>query len=143
MWPHWIQAIQVSICNGICPHRRLKIVEENALTELEELMNQVFTRKAKPFRVSSLVFLVDQISQESPPATCRLMNSARAYPMHDLLDMLLANKVAIPRVVWFLRVSGINETIIPVGSGINLEAGLRNKPQFLPDIQAMNAVLPS
>jgi len=30
---------------------------------------------------------------------------------HDLLDLLHANKVAIPRAVWFLRVFGANETV--------------------------------
>jgi mediator of RNA polymerase II transcription subunit 12 len=40
---------------------------------------------------------------------------------HDLLDMLHANNVAIPRAVWLLRVLGANET-----------AGLRNKPTYVP-----------
>lgn len=30
---------------------------------------------------------------------------------HDLLDLLQANDVAIPRAVWFLRVFGANETV--------------------------------
>ncbi|KAH8828126.1 hypothetical protein DL96DRAFT_1797537 [Flagelloscypha sp. PMI_526] len=40
---------------------------------------------------------------------------------HDLLDLLHANGVTIPRAVWFLRVSGANET-----------SGLRNKPSYNP-----------
>jgi mediator of RNA polymerase II transcription subunit 12 len=29
---------------------------------------------------------------------------------HDMLDLLHQNNVAIPRAIWFLRVSGANET---------------------------------
>lgn len=32
---------------------------------------------------------------------------------HELLDMLHQHNVAVPRAVWFLRVSGANETVRP------------------------------
>lgn len=33
---------------------------------------------------------------------------------HDLLDLLQSNNVAISRAVWFLRVFGANETVMPL-----------------------------
>lgn len=57
---------------------------------------------------------------------------------HDLLDLLHSNNVAIPRAVWFLRAFGANETVFDISMiyvhspSNNLQAGLRNKPAYVP-----------
>ncbi|KAF8887702.1 hypothetical protein BD779DRAFT_1672530 [Infundibulicybe gibba] len=109
----------------------------DTLSKLEELMNEVFSRRAE--RIPAI-----------PPSTFRMQSRATFnenkrdswfadlanpdVPLHklgkyiphgakghDLLDLLHSKNVALPRAVWFLRVFGANET-----------AGLRNKPHYDP-----------
>ncbi|KAI0068850.1 hypothetical protein BV25DRAFT_1904185 [Artomyces pyxidatus] len=110
---------------------------ENAVSELEDLMNQIFARRAEavpaipastfrmPLRVTlndskRLAWFADLANPEVP-----LQKLSKSVPHgakgHDLLDLLHSNNVAIPRAVWFLRVFGANEV-----------AGLRHKPTYDP-----------
>ncbi|KAI0311143.1 hypothetical protein OF83DRAFT_1152155 [Amylostereum chailletii] len=109
----------------------------NPLEELENLMNQVFARRAAAtsaipaptFRMPSRVTLNDSKRQtwfkELADSTVPLSKLGKSVPHgakgQDLLDLLHANNVAIPRAVWFLRVFGANEM-----------AGLRNRPNYDP-----------
>ncbi|KAF8876501.1 hypothetical protein BD779DRAFT_1560397 [Infundibulicybe gibba] len=77
----------------------------DTLSKLEELMNEVFSRRAE--RIPAIPSLGKYIP-----------HGAKG---HDLLDLLHSKNVALPRAVWFLRVFGANET-----------AGLRNKPHYDP-----------
>ncbi|KAF8170267.1 hypothetical protein K438DRAFT_1982787 [Mycena galopus ATCC 62051] len=119
-----------------------EVIHENirtgdALHKLEELMNDIFSRRAdrlppipaSTFRMPTRVTLND-IKRESWLADLTnpdvpLYKLGKSVPHgakgHDLLDLLQSNRVAIPRAVWFLRVLGANET-----------AGLRNKPSYNP-----------
>ncbi|KAI0688045.1 hypothetical protein BC835DRAFT_1419486 [Cytidiella melzeri] len=116
---------------------RTGLVAENALAELEDLMNQIFMRKAEylprippsSFRLPSRVTLNDAKRQAwfadlaNPDVPLQKLGKSVPHGAkgHDLLDLLHRNNVAIPRAVWFLRVFGGNETV-----------GLRNKPQYNP-----------
>ncbi|KAF9819188.1 hypothetical protein IEO21_02359 [Rhodonia placenta] len=111
--------------------------KENALSELEDLLNQVFVRKAESipqipstsFRMPSRVTLNDtkreawfaDLANPDVPLYKLGKNVPHGAKGHDLLDLLHTKNVAIPRAVWFLRVFGGNET-----------AGLRNKPGYNP-----------
>ncbi|KAJ7128929.1 hypothetical protein C8R43DRAFT_1026393 [Mycena crocata] len=118
------------------------VVQENirsgdALLKLEELMNDVFNRRAdrispippSTFRMPTRVTLNDSKRQswlaDLANPDVPLYKLGKSVPHgakgHDLLDLLQSNRVAIPRAVWFLRVLGANET-----------AGLRNKPSYNP-----------
>ncbi|THH13392.1 hypothetical protein EW146_g6819 [Bondarzewia mesenterica] len=110
---------------------------ENAVSDLEDLMNQIFSRRAEAvpvipsssFRMPSRVTLNDAKRQawfaDLANPDVPLSKLGKSVPHgakgHDLLDLLHTNNVAIPRAVWFLRVLGANET-----------AGLRNKPAYDP-----------
>ncbi|KAJ6558511.1 hypothetical protein DFH09DRAFT_1486615, partial [Mycena vulgaris] len=109
----------------------------DALFKLEELMNDVFSRRAdrippipaSTFRMPTRVTLNDSKRQswlaDLANPDVPLYKLGKSVPHgakgHDLLDLLQSNRVAIPRAVWFLRVLGANET-----------AGLRNKPSYNP-----------
>ncbi|KAJ7497070.1 hypothetical protein FB451DRAFT_214151 [Mycena latifolia] len=109
----------------------------DALLKLEELMNDVFLRRAdrippipaSTFRMPTRVTLNDSKRQswlaDLANPDVPLYKLGKSVPHgakgHDLLDLLQSNRVAIPRAVWFLRVLGANET-----------AGLRNKPAYNP-----------
>ncbi|KAJ7350313.1 hypothetical protein DFH08DRAFT_106631 [Mycena albidolilacea] len=119
-----------------------EVIHENirtgdALHKLEQLMNDVFTRRAdriapippSTFRMPTRVTLNDSKRQswlaDLANPDVPLYKLGKSVPHgakgHDLLDLLQTNRVAIPRAVWFLRVLGANET-----------AGLRNKPTYNP-----------
>ncbi|TFK25548.1 hypothetical protein FA15DRAFT_693754 [Coprinopsis marcescibilis] len=109
----------------------------DTLFKLEDLMNEVFIRRAdhtphippSSFRMPTRVTLnepkrqawfADLANPEVP-----LYKLGKSVPHgakgHDLLDLLQSHDVAIPRAVWVLRVFGANET-----------AGLRNRPSYNP-----------
>ncbi|EMD32061.1 hypothetical protein CERSUDRAFT_162114 [Gelatoporia subvermispora B] len=112
-------------------------MHENALRELEELMDQILARRSdnvppiptSTFRMPSRVTLNDakrqawfaDLANPDVPLAKLGKNVPHGAKGHDLLDLLHSNRVAIPRAVWFLRVFGSNET-----------AGLRNKPTYIP-----------
>ncbi|KAF5322492.1 hypothetical protein D9619_001365 [Psilocybe cf. subviscida] len=107
------------------------------LTRLEQLMNEVFIRRAdrippipqSTFKIPTRVTLNDSKRQawfaDLANSNVPLHKLGKSVPHgakgHDLLDMLHTKNVAIPRAVWLLRVLGANET-----------AGLRNKPTYVP-----------
>ncbi|KDR75321.1 hypothetical protein GALMADRAFT_249351 [Galerina marginata CBS 339.88] len=107
------------------------------LTKLEELMNEVFIRRAdrvppvpsSTFRIPTRVTLNDAKRQawfaDLANPDVPLYKLGKSVPHGakggDLLDLLHSNNVEISRAVWFLRVFGANET-----------AGLRNKPSYVP-----------
>ncbi|KAJ7078858.1 hypothetical protein B0H15DRAFT_526897 [Mycena belliarum] len=109
----------------------------DALLKLEELMNDVFLRRAEcvppipayNFRMPTRVTLNDSKRQSwladlaNPDVPLHKLGKSVPHGAkgHDLLDLLHSNRVAISRAVWFLRVIGANET-----------AGLRNKPSYNP-----------
>ncbi|KAJ7755754.1 hypothetical protein DFH07DRAFT_490213 [Mycena maculata] len=113
------------------------IRSSDALLKLEELMNDVFIRRAErispippsTFRMPTRVTLNDAKRQSwladlaNPDVPLHKLGKSVPHGArgHDLLDLLHSNRVAIPRAVWFLRVLGANET-----------AGLRNKPSYNP-----------
>lgn len=114
-----------------------RMFDQSVLTDLEHLMNDIFTRKAdsavpiqsSAFKIPSRVTMSDTKRQtwfaELANPDVPLSKLGKSVPHgakgHDLLDLLHTNNVAIPRAVWFLRVFGANET-----------AGLRNKPSYNP-----------
>ncbi|CDO75642.1 hypothetical protein BN946_scf184743.g2 [Trametes cinnabarina] len=116
---------------------RKRLMHEDALGALEDVMNQIFARKAESvasipqssFRLPSRVTLNDakrqawfaDLANPDIPLSKLGKNVPHGAKGHDLLDLLHTNDVAIPRAVWFLRVFGANET-----------AGLRNKPTYNP-----------
>ncbi|KAH9945672.1 hypothetical protein B0H21DRAFT_744154 [Amylocystis lapponica] len=116
---------------------RNRLAHENGLSELEELMSQIFARRAEnvppippsTFRMPSRVTLNDtkrqawfaDLANPEVPLYKLGKNVPHGAKGHDLLDLLHTNNVAIPRAVWFLRVFGGNET-----------TGLRNKPMYNP-----------
>ncbi|KAF5370753.1 hypothetical protein D9758_002110 [Tetrapyrgos nigripes] len=107
------------------------------LSKLEELMNEVFSRRAKqiPPIPASTFRIPPRITQNDAKRQAWFDDLANPdVPLHklgknvphgakgaDLLDLLHFKDVSIPRAVWFLRVFGANET-----------AGLRNKPSYNP-----------
>ncbi|KAI0633322.1 hypothetical protein C8Q77DRAFT_1217758 [Trametes polyzona] len=116
---------------------RKRLMQEDALSALEDVMNQIFARKAESvpsvpsssFRLPSRVTLNDgkrqawfaDLANSDIPLSKLGKNVPHGAKGHDLLDLLHNNNVAIPRAVWFLRVFGANES-----------AGLRNKPSYNP-----------
>ncbi|OSD03951.1 hypothetical protein PYCCODRAFT_163808 [Trametes coccinea BRFM310] len=116
---------------------RKRLMHEDALAALEDVMNQIFARKAESvptippssFRLPSRVTLNDakrqawfaDLANPEIPLSKLGKNVPHGAKGHDLLDLLHTNDVAIPRAVWFLRVFGANET-----------AGLRNRPSYNP-----------
>ncbi|KAI0045300.1 hypothetical protein FA95DRAFT_1495630 [Auriscalpium vulgare] len=110
---------------------------ENAVSELEDFMNQIFARRAElvpaippsTFRMPSRVTLNDtkrlawfaDLANPDVPLHKLGKSVPHGAKGHDLLDLLQTNNVAIPRAVWFLRVFGANEV-----------AGLRHKPNYDP-----------
>ncbi|KAG6821036.1 hypothetical protein H0H93_007926 [Arthromyces matolae] len=110
---------------------------ETTFSKLETLMNEIFIRKAEnlpsippaTFRIPARVTLNDAKRQswfaDLANPDVPLYRLGKSVPHgakgHDLLDLLQAKNIAIPRAVWFLRVFGANET-----------AGLRNKPTYNP-----------
>ncbi|KAI0769653.1 hypothetical protein BD413DRAFT_627402 [Trametes elegans] len=116
---------------------RKRLMHEDALSELENFMNQIFARKAESmpsipsssFRLPSRATLNDakrqawfaDLANPDIPLSKLGKNVPHGAKGHDLLDLLHTNNVAIPRAVWFLRVFGANES-----------AGLRNKPSYNP-----------
>ncbi|KAJ7502832.1 hypothetical protein B0H11DRAFT_1986564 [Mycena galericulata] len=131
--PKFVQAEKFSAKDVI--HTSLRA--GNALLQLEDLMNDVFTRRAdrispipsSTFRMPTRVTLNDSKRQSwladlaNPDVPLHKLGKSVPHGAkgHDLLDLLHSNRVAIPRAVWFLRVLGANET-----------AGLRNKPSYNP-----------
>ncbi|KAI8993842.1 hypothetical protein BD414DRAFT_480612 [Trametes punicea] len=116
---------------------RKRLMHEDALSALEDVMNQIFARKAEnvpsippsSFRLPSRVTLNNvkreawfaDLANPDIPLSKLGKNVPHGAKGHDLLDLLHTNNVAIPRAVWFLRVFGANES-----------AGLRNKPSYNP-----------
>ncbi|KAJ7668448.1 hypothetical protein DFH06DRAFT_1181718 [Mycena polygramma] len=119
-----------------------EVIHENirtgdALHKLEELVNDVFIRRAdriapippSTFRMPTRVTLNDAKRESwladlaNPDVPLHKLGKSVPHGAkgHDLLDLLQLKRVAIPRAVWFLRVLGANET-----------AGLRNKPSYNP-----------
>ncbi|KAF8160920.1 hypothetical protein B0H34DRAFT_795767 [Crassisporium funariophilum] len=110
-----------------------KLHSAETLAKLEQLMNEVFIRRAdripvippSSFRMPTRVTLNDAKRQvwfadlANPDVPLHKLGKSVPHGAkgHDLLDLLHLNSVAISRAVWFLRVFGANET-----------AGLRNKP---------------
>ncbi|KAI0829604.1 hypothetical protein BC628DRAFT_1314187 [Trametes gibbosa] len=133
MLPHEVSVEHYSQRNEIW--RRL--VHDDALGALEDVMNQIFARRAETvpaipsssFRLPSRVTLNDakrqawfaDLANSDIPLSKLGKNVPHGAKGHDLLDLLHTNNVAIPRAVWFLRVFGANES-----------AGLRNKPSYNP-----------
>ncbi|EJF57727.1 hypothetical protein DICSQDRAFT_182976 [Dichomitus squalens LYAD-421 SS1] len=131
--PHTVPAETYSAQDS----NRKRLMQENALHELEDLMNQIFARKAESvpgipassFRLPSRVTLNDakrqawfaDLANPDVPLAKLGKNVPHGAKGHDLLDLLHTNNVAIPRAVWFLRVFGANES-----------AGLRNRPTYNP-----------
>ncbi|EGO25090.1 hypothetical protein SERLADRAFT_368519 [Serpula lacrymans var. lacrymans S7.9] len=113
------------------------IFDENAVMDLENLMNEIFSRRVEniplippsTFKIPSRVTANDAKRQawfaDLANPDVPLYKLGKSVPHgakgHDLLDLLHTNNVAIHRAVWFLRVFGANET-----------AGLRNKPSYNP-----------
>ncbi|KIK68882.1 hypothetical protein GYMLUDRAFT_67582 [Collybiopsis luxurians FD-317 M1] len=109
----------------------------NTIHKLEDLMNEVFARRAKQippipsstFRMPSRVTLndvkrqawFDDLANPDVPLAKLGRNVPHGAKGADLIDLLHSKNVAIHRAVWFLRVFGANET-----------AGLRNKPSYNP-----------
>ncbi|ESK91038.1 rna polymerase ii mediator complex component [Moniliophthora roreri MCA 2997] len=120
---------QVSISENLRSHE--------TVLKLEDLMNEVFSRKAKQapfvpphtFRVPSRVTLndtkrqawFDDLANPNVPLSKLGKSVPHGAKGADLLDLLHLKNVSVPRAVWFLRVFGANET-----------AGLRNKPNYNP-----------
>ncbi|EFI28177.1 hypothetical protein CC1G_14204 [Coprinopsis cinerea okayama7 len=114
-----------------------KLRNNDTLSKLEELMNEVFVRRAErtspippsSFRMPTRVTLNDAKRQAwfadlaNPEVPLHKLGKSVPHGAkgHDLLDLLQSHDVAIPRAVWVLRVFGANET-----------AGLRNKPSYNP-----------
>jgi len=128
---------------------RNRFVSGNALSELEDLMNQVFIRRAEQLTPIPCVlffpFLWRIFCNHRPAPSVRsssfwmpsrvTLNDAKCNAWfadlgnpdvllhklgksmphgakgHDLLDLLHARKVAIPQVVWYLRIFGTNKTV--------------------------------
>ncbi|KAL5506968.1 SRB8 [Sanghuangporus vaninii] len=118
--------------------RQIKELKEGFLIkELEDFMNQIFQRRAEnlaqipssTFRIPSRATLNDakrsawfsDLANPDVPLYKLSKSIPHGVRGNDLLDLLHANNVAIPRAVWFVRVFGSNET-----------AGLRNKPNYNP-----------
>ncbi|OBZ68162.1 Mediator of RNA polymerase II transcription subunit 12 [Grifola frondosa] len=107
---------------------RNRLVQENALGELEDLMNQIFARRIENLPSIPVTLndakrqaWFDDLANPDVPLHRMGKNVPHGAKGHDLLDLLHSNNVAIPRAVWFLRVFGGNES-----------AGLRNKPTYNP-----------
>ncbi|KAL0956176.1 hypothetical protein HGRIS_002336 [Hohenbuehelia grisea] len=112
-------------------------LSEDVLGKLEDLMNEVFTRRADrvpaippaSFRIPSRVTLNDarrtawftDLANPDVPLYKLGKSVPHGAKGHDLLDLLQSNNVDIPRAVFLLRVFGANET-----------AGLRNRPSYNP-----------
>ncbi|KIK91304.1 hypothetical protein PAXRUDRAFT_830959 [Paxillus rubicundulus Ve08.2h10] len=117
--------------------KRSRVFDHAALTQLETVMGEIFTRRAENipaippwfFKIPSRVTLNDAKRQawfaDLANNDVPLHKLGKSVPHgakgHDLLDLLQSNNVAIPRALWFLRVFGANETV-----------GLRNKPNYNP-----------
>ncbi|KAI9448864.1 hypothetical protein BJY52DRAFT_1309908 [Lactarius psammicola] len=110
--------------------------EIDTVAELEDLMNQVFARRAGAVVIPPSTFRMPQrVTPNDAKRQAWFADLANpSVPLHklgksvphgakgqDLLDLLHANAVAIPRAVWFLRVFGANEV-----------TGLRHKPTYDP-----------
>ncbi|KAJ7647576.1 hypothetical protein FB45DRAFT_893821 [Roridomyces roridus] len=131
--PKFVQAEKFSAKDVV--HANIR--SGDALLKLEELMNDVFTRRAdrigpippSTFRMPGRSTFTDARRQAwladlaNPDVPLYKLGKSvpHGHKGHDLLDLLHTNTVAIPRAVWFLRVVGANET-----------AGLRNKPAYNP-----------
>lgn len=108
------------------------IINENlnagdTLNKLEDLINEVFKRRAdrvpsvpsSSFHIPARVTLSETKKQAwfadlaNPDVPLSKLGKSVPHERkdHGLLDMLHQNNVAIPRAVWFLRVSGANETV--------------------------------
>ncbi|KAI0248197.1 hypothetical protein BJV78DRAFT_1334324 [Lactifluus subvellereus] len=115
---------------------RRRSKESDTVAELEDLMNQIFARRADAVVIPPSTFRMPQrVTPNDAKRQAWFADLADpSVPLHklgksvphgakgqDLLDLLHANTVAIPRAVWFLRVFGANEV-----------AGLRHKPAYDP-----------
>ncbi|KAI9510086.1 hypothetical protein F5148DRAFT_1182339 [Russula earlei] len=115
---------------------RRRSKESDTIAELEDLMNQIFARRADAVVIPPSTFRIPQrVTPNDAKRQAWFADLANPWvPLHklgkcvphgakgqDLLDLLHANAVAIPRAVWFLRVFGANEV-----------AGLRHKPAYDP-----------
>ncbi|KAG8221691.1 hypothetical protein J3R82DRAFT_1977 [Butyriboletus roseoflavus] len=114
-----------------------RIFDHVALVQLENIMNEIFARRAEntpvvpswTFKMPSRVTLNEakrqawfaDLANDDVPLHKLGKSVPHGAKGHDLLDLLQSNNVAIPRAVWFLRVLGANETV-----------GLRNKPNYNP-----------
>ncbi|TFY65710.1 hypothetical protein EVG20_g5379 [Dentipellis fragilis] len=109
----------------------------NAMSDLEDLMNQVFARRAdavptiptSTFRMPSRATLSEAKRQawftDLANSEVPLHKLGKSVPHGakglELLELLHSNNVAIPRALWYVRVLGANEM-----------TGLRNKPGYDP-----------
>ncbi|KAF8258181.1 hypothetical protein EI94DRAFT_1755363 [Lactarius quietus] len=108
----------------------------DTVAELEDLMNQVFARRAGAVVIPPSTFRIPQrVTPNDAKRQAWFADLADpSVPLHklgksvphgakgqDLLDLLHAHAVATPRAVWFLRVFGANEV-----------TGLRHKPAYDP-----------
>ncbi|KAI0293333.1 hypothetical protein B0F90DRAFT_1763644 [Multifurca ochricompacta] len=115
---------------------RRRSKESDTVAELEDLMNQIFARRSDAVVIQQSTFRMPQrVTPNDAKRQAWFADLANpSVPLHklgksvphgakgqDLLDLLHANDVAIPRAVWFLRVFGANEV-----------AGLRHKPAYDP-----------
>ncbi|KAF5388867.1 hypothetical protein D9757_005681 [Collybiopsis confluens] len=131
--PQVIDAETYSSQSSICKDLR----SLNTIHKLEDLMNEVFVRRAKQippipsssFRMPSRVTLndvkrqawFDDLANPEVPLAKLGRNVPHGAKGAELINLLHSKNVAIHRAVWFLRVFGANET-----------AGLRNKPSYNP-----------
>ncbi|TFK53918.1 hypothetical protein OE88DRAFT_1717321 [Heliocybe sulcata] len=127
-----VQAETFTSVNAVNGH-----LKGGVLSELDDFMNQVFARRAESitsipassFRIPSRVTLneskrkswFDDLANPEVPLQKLGKSVPHGAKGGDLLDLLQAHNVTMPRAVWFLRVFGANET-----------AGLRNKPSYNP-----------
>ncbi|KAH9053238.1 hypothetical protein EDB87DRAFT_1711186 [Lactarius vividus] len=110
--------------------------EIDTVAELEDLINQVFARRAGAVVIPPPAFRMPQrVTSNDAKRQAWFADLANpTVPLHklgksvphgakgqDLLDLLHTHAVAIPRAVWFLRVFGANEV-----------TGLRHKPSYDP-----------
>ncbi|KAF8590944.1 hypothetical protein K439DRAFT_1120420 [Ramaria rubella] len=115
---------------------RDRILNHNALSELEDLMNHVLARRAEShasvpehaFKLPQRITLNETRRQSWHAdffnADVPLHRIGEKIPHakgHDLLTLLQENKVAIPRAIWYVRGLGGNET-----------QGMRNRPNYNP-----------
>ncbi|KAF8532506.1 hypothetical protein JB92DRAFT_3138291 [Gautieria morchelliformis] len=115
---------------------RDRIVNHKALSELDDLMNQVLARRSEShsnipehaFKLPQRITLSEVRRQSwhtdffNPEVPLHTIGEKIPHAKgHDLLTLLQENKVPISRAVWYVRGLGGNET-----------QGMRNRPNYNP-----------